>query len=117
LLTCKDFLSELSDYLDDKTDAELRANIEKHITECPNCWVVCDTTRKTIEFYKGHERTCCIPSDVQSRLMSALERKLADKKPADKKAAPAIVAEEKRDAEKERRQATVQGVSSHNRPV
>lgn len=77
MLTCKDFLAELSDYLDEKTDSELRAKIEKHITECPNCWVVCDTTRKTIEVYKGHEKKCCIPSDVQTRLMSAFERRLA----------------------------------------
>ena len=79
MLTCKDFLSELSDYLDENTDAELRAKLEKHITECPNCWVVCDTTRKTIQVYKGHEKACQIPSDVQSRLMEAIERKLAVK--------------------------------------
>jgi anti-sigma factor RsiW len=53
LLTCKDFLSELSDYLDEKIDAELRAKLESHITECPNCWVIADTTRKTIQIYKG----------------------------------------------------------------
>lgn len=77
MLTCKDFLSELTDFLDDKTDVELKAKLEKHMTECPNCWVVCDTTRKTIEIYKGHEKKCCIPSDVEQRLMAALERKLA----------------------------------------
>ena len=55
MLTCKDFLSELSDYLDEKIDAELRAKLESHITECPNCWVIADTTRKTIQIYKGME--------------------------------------------------------------
>ena len=53
MLTCKDFLSELSAYLDEQTDAELKAKIEKHVTECPNCWVVADTTKKTIKVYKG----------------------------------------------------------------
>jgi anti-sigma factor RsiW len=76
LLTCKDFLSELSDYLDETIDAEVRARLEKHITECPNCWVIADTTRKTIKIYKGMEAHS-IPPDVESRLMAALERKIA----------------------------------------
>ena len=50
LLTCKEFLSELSDYLDEKTSAELQAKLQRHITECPNCWVICDTTKKTIQY-------------------------------------------------------------------
>ncbi|MDE3166678.1 MAG: zf-HC2 domain-containing protein, partial [Acidobacteriota bacterium] len=53
MLTCKDFLHELSEYLDENVDAELRAKLERHISECPNCWVIADTTRKTIKIYKG----------------------------------------------------------------
>ena len=79
MLTCKHFLAELTDYLDEKTDATLRANLEKHMSECPNC-CVCDTTRKTVAVYKGHEKQCCIPADVQSRLIEAVERKIAAKK-------------------------------------
>jgi hypothetical protein len=80
LLTCKHFLAELTDYLDENTDVALRAKLEKHMAECPDCWVVCDTTRKTVAVYKGHEKQCCIPADVQSRLVAAVERKIADKK-------------------------------------
>jgi anti-sigma factor RsiW len=76
LLTCKDFLHELSDYLDENLDAEVRAKLEKHITECPNCWVIADTTRKTIKIYKGME-PYTIPTDVEARLMKAIERKMA----------------------------------------
>jgi anti-sigma factor RsiW len=78
LLTCKEFLSELSDYLDQSIDAELRAKLETHITECPNCWVIADTTRKTIQIYKGME-PLPIPSDVEERLMQALEKKMTAK--------------------------------------
>ena len=78
MLTCKDFLQELSDYLDENLDAEVRAKLEKHITECPNCWVIADTTRKTIQIYKGME-PYNIPADVESRLMKALEKKMAAK--------------------------------------
>ena len=79
MLTCKDFLNELSDYLDENLDAEVRAKLEEHITECPNCWVIADTTRKTIKIYKGMD-PYPIPHDVESRLMKALERKIAAKK-------------------------------------
>jgi anti-sigma factor RsiW len=79
LLTCKDFLRELSDYLDESLDAEIRAKLEKHITECPNCWVIADTTRKTIRIYKGMDPQP-IPADIEGRLMQALERKMAAKR-------------------------------------
>ncbi len=79
MLTCKDFLNELSDYLDETIDAESRAKLETHITECPNCWVIADTTRKTIKIYKGME-PMTIPADVEGRLMRALEKKMAAKK-------------------------------------
>lgn len=79
LLTCKDFLHELSDYLDENIDAELRAKLEKHITECPNCWVIADTTRKTVQIYKGMD-PYPIPSEVEQRLMQAIEKKMAARK-------------------------------------
>ena len=79
MLTCKEFLSELNDYLDDTVDIELRRRLEAHITECPNCWVIFDTTKKTIQVYKGMQPQV-IPQDVHSRLMQALEKKLAAKK-------------------------------------
>jgi len=76
LLTCKDFLEELTDFLDEKTDAEIREKLERHIAECPNCWVICDTTKKTLRIYKGMKEYD-VPRDVHSRLMVALEKKMA----------------------------------------
>ncbi len=76
MLTCKEFLSELSEFLDEQTDAEIKNKLERHVTECPNCWVICDTTKKTIQVYKGME-ACTIPESVHERLIAALERKMA----------------------------------------
>ena len=56
-----------------------RREVEQHLAECPNCWVVCDTTRKTIQVFKGMQ-SCTIPEDVHSRLMAAVERRMAAKK-------------------------------------
>ena len=76
MLTCKDFLNGLNDYLDECVDSELKTKLEKHVTECPNCWVVFDTTKKTIKVYKGIEPQV-IPEDIRSRLMAALQKKMA----------------------------------------
>jgi anti-sigma factor RsiW len=81
LLTCREFLTELNDYLDATTDVEIRGRIEAHITECPNCFVILDTCKKTIQVYKGMNAQV-LPEDVQSRLMKAVERKMAAKKKA-----------------------------------
>ena len=79
MLTCREFLAELSDFLDENTKEELRLKLERHLAECPSCWVVCDTTRKTIQVYKGMQ-SCTVPADVHARLMAAMERKMAGKK-------------------------------------
>ncbi|MGD0001083.1 MAG: zf-HC2 domain-containing protein, partial [Bryobacteraceae bacterium] len=52
MVTCKDFLRELADFLDESVDPALRQELESHISQCPNCWVICDTTKKTIQVYK-----------------------------------------------------------------
>jgi anti-sigma factor (TIGR02949 family) len=79
LLTCKQFLAELSDYLDEALGREERKKLEEHINACPNCWVIADTTRKTIEVYKCSEPVP-IPTDCRTRLMKALEKKMASKR-------------------------------------
>ena len=79
MLTCNDFLKELSDYLDQEVDPELRAQLEQHISECPNCWVVTDTTKKTIAIFHGAE-LYQIPEAVHQRLIAAIEQKAASKR-------------------------------------
>jgi hypothetical protein len=56
----------------------LRRKLQDHINECPNCWVICDTTKKNIQIYKGMD-PYPIPPEIHTRLMSALELKMARK--------------------------------------
>ncbi|MBX5495236.1 MAG: zf-HC2 domain-containing protein [Bryobacteraceae bacterium] len=81
MLTCKEFLNGLNDYLDDTADPELKSHLHKHVNECPNCWVIVDTTKKTLQVFKGAEPQA-IPPDVHDRLMKALEKKVAASKRA-----------------------------------
>jgi hypothetical protein len=76
LLTCKDFLKELSDYLDNSVDPEVRRELQEHVNECPNCWVVVDTTQKTLKVFKDTEPQE-LPPQVHDRLIDALGRKMA----------------------------------------
>jgi len=81
LLTCKQFLQELNDYLDETLDPKTRAELQRHVNECPNCWVVCDTTEKTLRIFKGMEAQA-VPEDIQKRLWSALEKRCNAKRAA-----------------------------------
>lgn len=81
MITCKEFLTELNDYLDDLVDPETKQHWQAHVDACPNCFVVVDTTRKTLQVYKGMEQQD-LPGDVKSRLWQALEKKMAARKPA-----------------------------------
>lgn len=81
MITCKQFLTELNEYLEDLIDPATRQQWQSHVDECPNCFVIVDTTRKTMQVYKGMEQQE-LPSDVKGRLMQALERKMAARKAA-----------------------------------
>lgn len=76
LLTCKDLMAELNSFLDDTADPNLRQELQRHVSECPNCWVIVDTTQKTLKVFKGMQAQE-IPPGIESRVMKALERKIA----------------------------------------
>jgi hypothetical protein len=75
LVTCKDFLSELNNYLDESVEGRVRDELEQHLSECPNCFVICDTTKKTIQIYRGSE-PYPIPPEAHQRLLAALSRRM-----------------------------------------
>ena len=68
-------MKELNEFLDESLDPQLRAELQKHVNECPNCWVVCDTTEKTIRVFKGMDAQA-VPTDVQRRLLDAVNRRI-----------------------------------------
>jgi anti-sigma factor RsiW len=74
LVTCKDFLRELNEYLDDSAQPDVKKELQAHLDECPNCWVICDTTKKTIAIYRGME-PYSISQTAHDRLIKALQRR------------------------------------------
>lgn len=49
MLNCRQVLSELSNYLDDEVSLELARAIAQHLVRCHRCWVVYNTTSRTLE--------------------------------------------------------------------
>jgi len=70
-VTCSEFLKELTDYLDDQMDAQTRAELEDHLQWCHNCYVVCNTTKMTIEIYRD-SHLYELPDDLRSKLRTAI---------------------------------------------
>jgi len=75
---CKDFLKELNEYLDGSIDVQLRTELEEHLQWCHNCFVVCNTTRKTIEIYRDND-VYPLPEPIRDRLHQAIVTKCKNK--------------------------------------
>jgi predicted anti-sigma-YlaC factor YlaD len=71
---CSEFLHELTNYLDGVIDNNTKVELENHLSWCHNCYVVCDTTKKTIEIYRDSQ-LYELPEDLRSRLRSAIMTK------------------------------------------
>ncbi|MFI5089208.1 MAG: anti-sigma factor family protein [Terriglobales bacterium] len=78
-MTCTDFLKELTDYLDATIDASTQAELEDHLAWCHNCYVICNTTKKTIEIYRDSQ-LYELPEDLRTRLEVAILSKCTAKK-------------------------------------
>ena len=70
-MKCSEFLHELTDYLDGVIDAPTKAELEEHLAWCHNCYVVCDTTKKTIEIYRD-SKLYELPEDLETKLRTAI---------------------------------------------
>ncbi len=78
-MTCSEFLKELTDYLDDTIDAATKAELDDHLNWCHNCYVICNTTKKTVEIYRNSE-LYELPEDLRTRLRAAVMAKCQQKK-------------------------------------
>lgn len=70
---CSHLLGNLSDYIDGELEAQLCAEIEKHLSGCNNCRVVVNTLRKTVELYEQTEDSPDLPDGVRERLFLKLK--------------------------------------------
>lgn len=74
-ISCAEVLQELSNYIDQDTDAELRVQIEVHLPKCTHCTAIYDGVRNVIRLV-GDGRTFELPSGFSERLHNKLRQKL-----------------------------------------
>lgn len=70
-MNCTDFLAKLTDFFDGQIEPELLAEVKEHLGTCHHCEVVVDTTRKTIDVYRG-SNTYEFPEALADRLRGAI---------------------------------------------
>jgi hypothetical protein len=70
-VNCTDFLAKLTDFFDGNIEPELMTEVKEHLGSCHHCEVVVDTTRKTIEVYRGSE-IYEFPDELSIRLRAAI---------------------------------------------
>ena len=70
-MNCTDFLAKLTDYFDGQIDPDLLAEVKEHLGICHHCEVVVNTTRQTIDIYRG-QQTYEFPEELSNRLRSAI---------------------------------------------
>jgi len=68
---CTKIILEVSNYLDNEMDAALRQELEEHMGCCPECRIIIDTTRQTIQVYRGCE-PYPLPQSLHNRLQQAI---------------------------------------------
>ena len=80
---CKEFLNELTDYLDGTMSEAVRAELDEHLHWCHDCHVVLNTTKKTIEIYRDN-RIYELPEQLRVQLQQAIMTKCKSTKVARK---------------------------------
>lgn len=75
MVSCQHVLRELSNYIDDTVDADLRKTIEQHLRSCKRCSVILDTTRKTLMIYSD-EGILEIPAGYSERLRESFLKRI-----------------------------------------
>jgi predicted anti-sigma-YlaC factor YlaD len=74
MLTCKEVLESLSDYLDADMKEDIITEMKRHIGSCSDCRAEFDTLTMTIKLYK-HEQSGAqiMPVGCHDRLVKVLE--------------------------------------------
>lgn len=74
MMTCKEVLDSLSDYLDADMKEDLINEMRRHIGSCQDCRAEFDTLTMTIKLYKHEEnQPKVMPVGCHDRLVKVLE--------------------------------------------
>jgi len=75
-IDCVEVWRQISDYLDDAVDAQLRSIMSAHFKNCAHCSAVLDGTRNVLKLV-GDGKAFELPANSSRRFYSKLNRYLA----------------------------------------
>ena len=75
VLSCKEVWRELSNYIDNDISAEVREELEAHLSHCRHCAAIVDGTRNILVLI-ADDRTFPLPLGFSERLHVRLQREL-----------------------------------------
>ena len=79
-ITCYECLFDLSDYLDQTASSDLLRNLEMHLSACPACFVIMDSTRQIIRLFR-ETQSQELPEHLHARLMKVIEHRIGTNEP------------------------------------
>jgi hypothetical protein len=75
MITCEDFFAEFRDYLENRVSSELRTELERHRRRCRECYVLYDSTLKTLRIVT-ESNSFELPQSVSDPIIDRVMEKL-----------------------------------------
>ena len=73
MITCRELIEFLDDYVDENLSEERRREFEEHLAVCPDCVAYIDSYEKTVELTKrAYRQQDELPEDVPDELVRAV---------------------------------------------
>lgn len=76
-ISCFEAWKQISDYVDNDVEPELRARLEFHFVRCKDCRAILDGMRNVVALV-GDDQAFDIPEAVSRRLSADLARRIAE---------------------------------------
>jgi anti-sigma factor RsiW len=84
MITCRELVELLIDYVSDELSPEHRAHFESHLLRCPPCVAYVESYRLTIQL--SRQLPCApLPPELAQRLRSALEAMQQEQPPPEQR--------------------------------
>ena len=75
-ISCIEVWRQISDYVDDDVNPEMKARLELHFENCKHCRAILDGTRNIVALI-GDEQTFAFDDTISDRITNGLAQKIA----------------------------------------
>lgn len=75
MITCEEFFAEFADYLENQASLEVRRELELHLSQCRACYVLYDSSRKTVKIV-SESNSFELPQDAFDPIIDRVMAKL-----------------------------------------